>query len=64
MHITRQGGDVSDTVNMLLAIQHRLIQMGNGPALGDIEAEKLRQLCSGLSCDGVLPGAEGDFTNF
>ena len=32
--------------------------MGNGPPLGDIEAESFRQLRSGSAGDGILPSSE------
>ena len=44
---------------MLLAVQHGLVQVGNAPALGDVEAEALCQTLRRLAGDGVAPGAEG-----
>ena len=57
--VARQGGDVPDLRHMGLLVQHRLIQVGDGPTLGNVEAKQLRQLPGGLGGDGVLPGAEG-----
>ena len=42
--IARQRGDVGDAADVLLAVQDGLIQVGDAPTLGDIEAERLRQL--------------------
>ena len=58
MDITRQGGQVVNVRHMLFAVQHRLIQVGDGPALGNIEAQQLSQLGSGGTGHGVAPGAE------
>ena len=57
--VARQGGHMGDLRHMGFPVQHRLIQMGDGPALGDIEVKDLRQLPGGLGGDGILPGPEG-----
>ena len=43
---------------MRFLVQIRLIQVGNAPALGDVEAEELRELFRRLAGDGVAPGAK------
>ena len=43
---------------MLFPVEDCLIQMGNTPALRNIEVEKRRQLFRRLASDGVAPGAE------
>ena len=50
---------MGDTRNVLFTVEDRMVQMGNAPALGDVEAEPLRQFRSSLFGDRVLPGAEG-----
>ena len=50
---------MGDLRHMGFPVQHRLIQMSDGPALGDIEVKGLRQLSGGLGGDGILPGPEG-----
>ena len=57
--IACQGCDVGNLRHMGLPVQHGLIQVGDGPALGNIEPEGLRQLRGGLGGDGILPGTEG-----
>ena len=44
---------------MFLTIQNGLVQMGNAPALRNIEGKFLRQLICRFTCDIVPPGAEG-----
>ena len=43
---------------MGLPIQHSLVQVGNAPPLGDIEAEGGGQLSSRRARSSVAPGAE------
>lgn len=43
---------------MLFFVQHSLVQVGNAPALGDVEAERRSQLLGRCAGDGVAPGAE------
>ena len=50
--------DVRDIFDVRFAVQNGLIQMRNGPALWDVEAEFCRKLLGGLAGHGVLPGAE------
>ena len=58
MHIARQRCDVRDLADMVFSVQNRLIQVRDRPALRDVEAERLRELCGGLSGHGVLPCPE------
>ena len=51
---------MGDPGNVFFPIQNRLIQMGNAPPLGDIETKQSGQFRRGLSCDRILPGAEGN----
>ena len=44
---------------MLLAVQNRLIQMGNAPSLGNIVLEQFGQFPGSLTGNGISPGAEG-----
>ncbi|MPN43106.1 hypothetical protein SDC9_190665 [bioreactor metagenome] len=57
--IARQRCQIGKAGNMLLSVENRLLQMGNAPALGNVELKQLRQLRRGLSGGGILPGAEG-----
>ena len=55
-----KGRDKTDAVHMGLSVQDRLIEVGYGPALGNVEAEQLRQLLRCGAGDVVSPGAEGN----
>ena len=50
---------MADLGDVGLVIQNGLIQVGNGPPLGDVKAEALRQLSGSVGGNGILPGAEG-----
>ena len=52
-------GDMGNLRNVLLVIQHRLLQMGNAPALGNIEGKQCGQYLCSLSGDSVLPSSKG-----
>ena len=56
--VARQGGQPGDVADVGFFIEDGLIQVGDAPALGNIEAEQGRQLFGGLAGDGVAPGAE------
>ena len=56
--IARQSGEIGDVFHMCLAVQNGLVQVGDAPALGDIEAEEGGQLLRRRAGDGVAPGAE------
>ena len=59
VHEALQGGHEADVGHVGLAVQDGLVQMGDGPALGDVEVEQPGQLLRGLAGNGVAPGAEG-----
>ena len=59
MDVARQGGEKGDVAHMLLPVEDGLVQMGNAPALGNVEVEPLAQILGGLPGGGVAPGAEG-----
>ena len=44
---------------MFLLVQNSLIQVRQAPALGHVKAEELRKHGSGLTSNGISPGAEG-----
>ena len=60
MDPARQGGEESQLGEMRFSVQQGLLQVGDAPALGDIEAEEGAQLRRRLPGHGVAPGAEGD----
>ena len=45
---------------MRLFVEYSLIEMGNAPALGDVEIESLRKPVSGFFGHGVAPSPERD----
>ena len=45
--------------HMLFFVQNRLIQVGNAPALRNVELEQFRQLLGRLAGNRISPGAEG-----
>ena len=59
MDVPGQGREVGDLLHMFLPVQHRLPEVGDAPALGDVEPEEGGQLPRRLFGDGVAPGAEG-----
>ena len=58
VHIACQRGKKVQLGQMLFFVQHSLVQVGNAPALGDVEAERRSQLLGRCAGDGVAPGAE------
>ena len=56
--IPGQRSEIVDVSDMLLPVEDRLIQMGNGPAQWDVELEPLGQRGSRGAGGGVAPGAE------
>ena len=58
MNIACQCGKERKVLHMLLMVENRLIQMGDAPALGNVEAKECRQLLGGLARDGVAPCAK------
>ena len=58
VQIARQRGQMGDVLHMLFLVEHGLIQVRNGPALGNIERELRGELLGSLRGHGVAPGAE------
>lgn len=58
VHVAGERREVRDAARVLLAGEDRLVEVGNAPALGNVEAEELGQLAGGLQGRGVAPGAE------
>ena len=58
MDIARQRREIGDLAHMIFSVEHCLVQMGDAPALRNIKAEQIGQLCSCLPGNGVAPGAE------
>ena len=56
--IACQGGDVGNFRDKGLAPQHRLIQVGNGPALGNVKTKAGCELFRSFRRHGILPGTE------
>ena len=54
--IAGQGGQIADLVDMGFLVQDGLMEVGNAPALRNIELEQFGQFCGGLAGDGVAPG--------
>ena len=50
---------MGDAAHVLFPVQHRLIQVGDAPALGNVHPEQGGKLARRLLRHGVLPGAEG-----
>ena len=59
VHIAGQGGDEGHLGHVLLLVENGLVQVGYGPALGDVDLECPRKALMGLTGVGVPPGAEG-----
>ena len=57
--VAGQGGHPVDVGYVGLCGGDGAVEVGDGPALGDVEAEQLGQGGGGLGGDGVAPGAEG-----
>ena len=49
MDVPRQSGDMGQAGDVLLAVEDCLIQVGDGPPLGDVEAEEAGELRRGLA---------------
>ena len=56
--VAGEGREISNAAHMRFPVQIRLVQVRNAPALGDVEAEELRELFRRLAGDGVAPGAK------
>ena len=58
VHVAGQGGEEGDLGDVLLVVEHALVQVGDGPAFRDVVLEQLGELLMRLVGVGVLPGAE------
>ena len=58
VNVACQRREIGDVLHMFLSVQHGLIQVGDAPALRNVEAEERGQLLCRFSGDGVAPGAE------
>ena len=58
MHIARQRGEEIQPLQVFFPVEHRLIQMGDAPTLGNIAAKQSAQFLCGGAGGGVAPGAE------
>ena len=58
MDIARERGDMGDASDVRFPVQDGLIQVRDGPALRDVEAEGLCELVGRFAGHGVLPRAE------
>ena len=58
MHITGERGEVRDLADVLFLVEHRLVQVGDGPAFRNIVLEQFGKLLVRFGGVGVLPGAE------
>ena len=56
--IAAEGGQTGNLVDVAFLIEDRLVQVGNAPALGDVEPEQFGQFAGCGSGDGITPGAE------
>ena len=58
VHITGERGEVRDLADVLFLVEHRLVQVGDGPAFRNIVLEQFGKLLVRFGGVGVLPGAE------
>ncbi len=58
VHVAGERGEVRDLADVLFLVEHRLVQVGDGPTLRDVVLEQLGKLLVGLGGVGVLPSAE------
>ena len=59
MNVTRQSGEEGNVLYMAFLVQNGLVQVGDAPALGNVEIQRVAELGRRLAGDGVAPGAEG-----
>ena len=59
VHVAGQCGEEGDVAHVLLPVEDALVEMGDAPPQGDVEAEEAGELGCGLARIGVPPGAEG-----
>ena len=60
MNIACQRAQIADIPDMGFPVQDRLVEVGNAPALGDVELEQVGEFLGGLPGHGVSPGTERD----
>ena len=58
VHVTGECGEVSHLGDVLFLVEHGLVQVSDGPTLGDVVLEQLGELLVSFGGVGVLPGAE------
>ncbi len=58
MDITGEGGEISDIAHVLLAVEYRLVKVGNAPTERNVEIEEFGEFRRCLSRVGVAPRAE------
>ena len=58
VNVTGQGGEPGDPGNVGLALEDRLVQVGDAPALGHAEVQRGRQFGTGLPGVRVAPRPE------
>ncbi len=58
VHVAGEGGQVGDRPDMLLLVEHGLVQVGDAPAVRDVVAERGAQLLRRGAGAGVAPGPE------
>ena len=58
MDVARESGEVGDPPDMVLAVENRLVQVGDRPALRDGVAEQPADLLTGRPRDRVAPRTE------
>ena len=58
--VTCQRGQVADIFDMRFPVQDRLVEMGNTPALGNVELEQVCEFLGCLSGHSIAPGTEWD----
>ena len=60
MHIAGKRGEISHLADVLLLVEHGLVEVGDGPAFRNVVLEEFRELLMSFGCVGVLPSAEWD----
>ncbi|MPM71490.1 hypothetical protein SDC9_118455 [bioreactor metagenome] len=60
MHIPGKRREITKLLHMWFLIEDGLVQVGDGPSLGNRVIEELTELFSGCACHGISPGTEWD----
>ena len=60
MDIAGQRGQIADILDVGFLVQDRLVEVGNAPALGNVELEQIGEFLCRLPGHGVAPGAKRD----